>query len=59
MSISTGVSKAEMGSSGTTSLRRMILRWILVDWGERLYSQALNVVKLQSEERSYQRSADA
>jgi hypothetical protein len=35
---SVGVSIHEIGSSGTISLRKITLRWILVKEGERLYS---------------------
>jgi hypothetical protein len=36
-SSSVGVSIHEMGSSGTISLRKITLRWTLVNDGERLY----------------------
>ncbi len=56
-SCSVGESSQEKGSSGEISLRRITLRWTFVEAGERLYSQAWKVVKLQAGLRSYQRSA--
>ena len=43
----------------TISLRRMTLRWILVERGEWLYSQPWSAVKRHSLERSYAASVAA